>query len=249
MRLFFTGLALGLTCGVASYFILNTQGPSSSVKTDVELFVDFLLEDTERFESVAFREVVEAVSERAVVAVKSETPADAALLAAVEASLDRVFDSLSVSEHPIHSVGRVNEISRYVEDALLNELNSLPGIQCSIPSNASGELQRSGYPDLRLLHEASGRVFYLDPKVYKEGSEASSFRTFYFEPQRETNKILDDASHLIVGVAHGGKVDAQWQLNSWKLIDLYDFDVRLKAEFQASNRELYQGSLLLSEGQ
>ncbi|MFQ3271294.1 MAG: hypothetical protein ACI9A1_001617, partial [Lentimonas sp.] len=62
---------------------------------------------------------------------------------------------------------------------------------CEIPVNASGGRQRSGYPDLRLLHRGSGRVFYVDPKIYKLGSEQSRFRTFYFEPKKATNKILD----------------------------------------------------------
>lgn len=220
----------------ASYFVVSNQEDS----TDVKEFVDFLLEDTERFESVAFREVVLAVSDFEVIPVDQAEAIDAAMLKVVETALDRIFDQLALSEHPIHSVGRVNEISRHVEDALLDELNVAEGYTCSVPLNASGKLQRSGYPDLRFVHEASGRVFYLDPKVYKAGSEQSSFRTFYFEPQSETNKILDSASHLIVGVAHGGKVEGHWQLESWQLVDLYDFEVRLKAEFQASNRDLYQ---------
>ena len=48
----------------------------------------------------------------------------------------------------------------------------------SIPANAAGRTQRSGYPDLRLVHTTSERVFSIDPKVYKLGSETSSFRNF-----------------------------------------------------------------------
>ena len=71
------------------------------------------------------------------------------------------------------------------------------------------------------------------------------FRTFYFEPKKATNKILDDASHLTVGVAHSGKVDGRWQIDHWKIMDLIDFKVRLKAEFHASNRDLYLPSAVL----
>ena len=142
-------------------------------------------------------------------------------------------------------MGRVNEISRHVEDSLLKLLNAKDGLLCEVPLNASGKRQRSGYPDLRLLDEASGRVFYIDPKIYRLGSEQSSFRTFYFEPKKATNKILDNASHLIVGVAHSGKVDGRWKLDHWKIVNLVDFRVRLKAEFQASNRDLYQRDAVL----
>ena len=67
-----------------------------------------------------------------------------------------------------------------------------------------------------------------------------ALRTFYFEPKDETNKILDDASHLIIGVPHGGKVGGRWILSGWRVVDLSDFRVRLKAEFQASNRAIYR---------
>jgi hypothetical protein len=120
-------------------------------------------------------------------------------------------------------------------------------LHCEIPVNASGDRQRSGYPDLKLVDEASGRIFYIDPKIYRLGSERSSFRTFYFEPKKATNKILDTASHLIVGVAHSGKVDGYWQLDHWQIVDLAEFRVRLKAEFQASNRDLYLPSAILRE--
>ena len=171
------------------------------------------------------------------------------MLAQVKMALDAMLLELAMPGNSIHQVGRVNEISRHVEDFLLERLNATEGYECTIPPNASGKAQRSGYPDLRFVHTASGRVFYIDPKVFKQGSEGSSFRTFYFEPKRATNKILDDASHLIVGVAHSGKVDGLWQLEAWKLVDLIDFRVRLKAEFQSSNRELYQADAVIGQSQ
>ncbi len=216
---------------------------------EIEPFVQWLLDDGERLEDVRFAEVAEAVSGKAVLPVDPTNAVDAAMLAHVQATLDTMLLELAEPENPIHAVGRVNEISRHVEDFLLEHLNQEAVYTCSIPLNASGEVQRSGYPDLRLLHVESGRVFYIDPKVYKAGSETSSFRTFYFEPKRATNKILDEASHLIVGIAHGGKVDGRWQLEAWKVVDLIDFRVRLKAEFQSSNRELYQEAAILGESE
>ncbi|WPJ95538.1 hypothetical protein SH580_19150 [Coraliomargarita algicola] len=214
---------------------------------DIEPFVHWLLDDGGRLEDVRFAAVAEAVSACQVLPVDASDPVDAAMLAHVQTTLDAMLLELAQPDNSIHTVGRVNEISRHVEDFLLAHLNEADGYECSIPPNASGKEQRSGYPDLRLEHSASGRVFYIDPKVYKQGSETSSFRTFYFEPKRETNKILDDASHLIVGIAHEGKVDGLWQLNAWKLVDLINFRVRLKAEFQSSNRELYQADAVLCE--
>ncbi|MFP4260656.1 MAG: hypothetical protein ACLFS1_06205 [Opitutales bacterium] len=212
-------------------------------------FVDWLLVDDERLEDVPFAEVVEAVSGCRIIAVEADRAEDAFVLRAIEKQMDALLLALSQEGHPVHGSGRINETSRYIEDALLEGLDAVEGLRCATPLNAAGKMQRSGYPDLRIEHQASGRVYYLDPKVYKASSEQSSFRTFYFEPKGETNKILDDASHLIIGVAHTGKSEAGlWQFTKWQLIDLAAFRVRLKAEFQASNRDLYREEAVLLRG-
>lgn len=213
--------------------------------SDIEPFVEWLLDDPERLESIPFSEVVRAVSDKRVLPVDSMESVDAALLAAIELALADCLEKLNTAEHSIHTIGRVNEVSRPIEDFLQQALDAVDGLECRVPITAEGEAQRSGYPDLRLLHVESGRVFYIDPKVYKSGSERSGFRTFYFEPKLETNKILDDASHVIVGIAHGGKVDGRWQFQSWRIVDLAGFRVRLKAEFQASNKDLYQEAAII----
>tara|TARA_B100000497_G_C7677417_1_gene409360 strand:- start:512 stop:1294 length:783 start_codon:yes stop_codon:yes gene_type:complete len=224
-------------------------GEPSISNADIEPFVHWLLDDGERLEDVRFAEIAETVSGYKVLPVDTTKTVDGAMLRHLQGSLDAMLLELAKAENPIHAVGRVNEISRHVEDFLLSHLNAAEGYECTIPPNATGRVQRSGYPDLRLFHTASGRVFYIDPKVYKLGSETSSFRSFYFEPKLETNKILDNASHLIVGIAHTGKVEGHWQLDTWKIVDLINFRVRLKAEFQASNRELYKDEAVLGESQ
>jgi len=110
---------------------------------------------------------------------------------------------------------------------------------CDFPKTASGHLQRSGYPDLRLVDRATGRVLYLDPKLHAKGSRQSSLRTFYFTPKRETNKVNDDAHHLIVGIEHE-KTGREVSFTRWELIDLSGFRVRLKAEFEGSNKDMYR---------
>ncbi len=119
----------------------------------------------------------------------------------------------------------------------------MPGLTCDVPPTRSGEHQRSGYPDLRIIDAESKLVFYLDPKLVEQGSAASTFRTFYFEPKNETLKITDDAVHLLVGIEHDGK-SGEWTFTGWRLVDLSTLKVRLKAEFQASNADLYQESEL-----
>jgi hypothetical protein len=96
-------------------------------------------------------------------------------------------------------------------------------------------------PDLRIVDVATKRVFYLDPKLYVAGSRDSSFRTFYFEPKIATNKVRDDAAHLIVGFEREPrKKNGTWKFTRWDLVDLAQFKVKLKAEFQGSNRDMYR---------
>jgi pimeloyl-ACP methyl ester carboxylesterase len=55
---------------------------------------------------------------------------------------------------------------------------------------------------LRIIDLQSKGVFYLDPKLSVAGNRDSSFRTFYFEPKKSTNKVRNDAVHFVVGFEH-----------------------------------------------
>ena len=79
------------------------------------------------------------------------------------------------------------------------------------------------------------------------GSRDSSFRTFYFEPKRETNKVNDDAHHLIVGIEHD-RGENGWKFLRWELIDLSRFEVKLKAEFEGSNHDMYRPEAVVGAG-
>ena len=91
-----------------------------------------------------------------------------------------------------------------------------------------------------------GFVFYLDPKLYAAGSRDSSFRTFYFEPKVATNKVREDAVHFIAGFEHDVRKDGHWQFTRWDLVDLSHFRVKLKAEFQGSNRDMYRPEAIVA---
>ena len=128
--------------------------------------------------------------------------------------------------------------------------NSTPGLGCDFPRTADGKIQRSGYPDLRVVDLASKRVFYLDPKVYAAGSRDSSFRTFYFEPKIATSKVRDDAVHFVVGFEHEPREkNGPWKFTGWELVDLSQFKVKLKAEFQGSNRDMYREEAIVASSE
>lgn len=214
---------------------------------DVRFLIEWLLEEERQLDGVPFAKVVQATSGNQVLAVDMENSVDVMVVEQVGLAMEEILREGNKPGHPIHEVGRINEVSGHLEDFMLEKLDAVEGLSCEYPATAAGRIQRAGYPDLRLVHEESGRVYYLDPKLYREGSEQSTFRTFYFEPKRETNKINDDAVHLIVGVSHGGRVDDLWHFTGWNIVDLSGFKVRLKAEFQASNRDLYRPNAIVAE--
>lgn len=188
----------------------------------------------------SFATVAEACSGKKVLPL-DDSAAHQRVTAALGKALDASLAELNRADSPVRQLRRINEASRLFEDAILRHLQEIPGIHCDIPPTRSGVHQRAGYPDLRITDTESDSVFYLDPKLVAAGSEASSFRSFYFEPKNETLKITDDAVHLLVGISHHLN-DGAWTFSSWRLVDLSTLRVRLKAEFQASNAELYGGT-------
>jgi hypothetical protein len=188
----------------------------------------------------SFATIAEAASGKKVVPLGA-SESHRRVTTAIATALDAAILRLNADDSPVRSLRRINEASRFFEDALHAALDAEPDLSCDIPPNRRGEAQRSGYPDLRIIHRPSGEVFYLDPKLVEDGSWTSTLRTFYFEPKNETLKITDDAVHLLIGIGHDGNSSA-WQFTGHKLVDLSTLKVRLKAEFQASNADLYPPS-------
>lgn len=193
---------------------------------------------------VPFRNVIEAVTGKRILRIDRQQLPDRKIVEAVVGAIQKTLVELNQPGSPTNDEKRINEVSRHFEDAMQKHLNLLPEFSCETPKTAEGKQLASGYPDLRIVHTPSGRIAYLDPKLVAADSLKSSLRTFYYTPRTTTSKVLDDAHHLLVGIEHDGATGA-WKFTGWKLVDLYDFKVRLKAEFQASNRDLYQEELIL----
>lgn len=185
----------------------------------------------------AFRDVVRASTGREL-RPAGDDPAVREIRLAIEDAAAQTLDLFNAPDSPLRGLRRINEASRYFEDALRNLIDAHEGLTCGIPTTSEGKEQRSGYPDLRIEHEASGTVAYLDPKLFEADSRDSSLRTFYYEPRERSSKIREDACHFLLGISHDGK-DGAWSFQHAELVDLADLQVRLKAEFQASNRDLY----------
>ena len=201
----------------------------------VKALIPWLLDADEKLEGIPFADVISATSGKRVIPIDRKEKETARIIAGIGKALDSVLVKMNAPDSPIKKGGRVNEMSSHFEDALRAALNGIEGFSCGVPHTTAGAKQRSGYPDLRLVDKATGRILYLDPKLYAKGSRGSSLRTFYFTPRRETNKVNDDANHLIVAFEHDKGSFAHWEL-----VDLSSFKVKLKAEFEGSNRDIYR---------
>ena len=234
---------------LASACLAQTSPPP---KAPVDQLIPWLLDEDQQLSGVPFSEVVFDTTGRKVLPFEANHPVDQRVAKAISAACDETMKRLNAAESVIQNIDRINELSSHFENTLRELLNATPGLQCDFPLTADGKIQRSGYPDLRITDLESKRVFYLDPKVYAVGSRDSTFRTFYFEPKKSTNKVRDDAVHFVVGFEHAAREigssfpHAPWKFTRWDLVDLSRFTVKLKAEFQGSNRDMYRPEAIVA---
>jgi hypothetical protein len=250
LRIFFAIAAVALIAWVATRTPRTPQTPFSK-KAGVDLekiarkasvdrdsaLVRSLLSENLSDRTFSFATVASACSGKKVIPL-DDSPPHLRVTAAIGKAIEASLAELNRPESPVRQLRRINEVSRLFEDAIHRHLIEIPDISCDTPPTRSGTHQRSGYPDLRITDTATGNVFYLDPKLVAVGSESSSFRSFYFEPKDSTLKITDDAVHLLAGITHDGNTGA-WTFTGYRLVDLSTLRVRLKAEFQASNADVY----------
>jgi hypothetical protein len=226
---------------------------SLAPKPAVDQLIPWLLDEDQQLRGVPFSEVILDTTGKKVFRFDTNNPVDQRVAKAVGAACDGTIKRLNAPNSAIQNVDRINEVSTHFEDNLREMLNATPGLSCDFPLTNEGKAQRSGYPDLRIVDLESNRVFYLDPKLYVVGSRDSSFRTFYFEPKKATNKVRNDAVHFIVGFQHEPRsgshsANAMWKFTRWDLVDLSHFRVKLKAEFQGSNRDMYRPEAIVASG-
>ena len=248
MRFIFWFAAIGLT---SSCWAQTSPAP----KRPVDQLIPWLLDEDQQLRSIPFPELVFDTTGRKVLPFAANNAVDQRIAKAISAASEETMKRLNAPESVIQNIDRINEVSSHFEDTLRELLNTTPGLRCEFPLTADGKLQRSGYPDLRIIDLETKRVFYLDPKLYAAGSRDSSFRTFYFEPRKSTNKVCDDAVHFVVGFEHAprestlGSPNARWKFMRWDLVDLSRFTVKLKAEFQGSNREMYRPDAIVASSE
>ncbi|PYK25265.1 MAG: hypothetical protein DME59_11195 [Verrucomicrobia bacterium] len=223
---------------------------SPAPKRPVDQLIPWLLDEEQELRGVSFSEVIFDTTGKKVLPFDANNAIDRRVAKAISAACDETVKRLNTAHGAIQNVNRINEVSSHFEDSLRELLNTTHGLRCDFPLTAEGKAQRSGYPDLRITDLESKRVFYLDPKLYAAGSRDSSFRAFYFEPKKATNKVREDAVHFVVGFEHEiREKTGVWKFTRWDLVDLSRFTVKLKAEFQGSNRDMYRPEAIVASSE
>lgn len=139
-----------------------------------------------------------------------------------------------VRSRPIRAE-RINEVGNAVELLVLHAL-AADGLNAGRPVPLSGRKKTAGYPDLYV--EQGNEFFYLEIKTYSPKTLKSSQRTFYISPSDDF-KVSRDAYHLLLAFSTEEIRDGVYSLTGFKLLDLYGLECRLKLEFNASNKDLY----------
>ena len=119
---------------------------------------------------------------------------------------------------------RPNECGNYMESIL-----DIANENIISPKTGQGKQMSSGYPDRELKEQA-----YIEVKLFDVDSKESSFRSFYIST---LDKITKSLPHILVAFPHkdGVLIDTEPEV-----IDLYDLKLKLKQEFNASNKDLYK---------
>src|SRR5438046_5002804 len=256
--IFFVVVAI-LDCraGASTSETAQPGSPTRATAAPVDQLIPWLLNEDRQLRGIAFSQVIFDATGKRVLAFDPQNEADQRVVKQISAACDEMMKRLNAPNSVIQNVERINEVSSHFEDTLRELLSSTSGLSCDSPPTIEGKAQRSGYPDLRIVDLASRRVFYLDPKLYAVGGRNGSFRTFYFEPKKATNKVRDDAVHFIVGFEHQPspryglagerrEKNGRWKFTRWDLVDLSHFEVKLKAEFEGSNRDMYRPEAIVA---
>lgn len=216
-------LACSATAPVGWICLAGEAPALQEPKTDapVHQLIPWLIDENRQLRGIPFADVIFDATGKRVLPMNPKNEIDERVIKQISAACDETIKRFNMPESAIQNVARINEVSSHFEDSLRELLNAAPGLNCDFPRTAEDRVQRSGYPDLRIVDVASKRVFYLDPKLYVAGSRDSSFRAFYFEPKMATNKVRDEAVHLVVGfehqrqekMAHGDSRAGTWSIS------------------------------------
>jgi hypothetical protein len=197
--------------------------------------------------NIPFSLIIKSMCGRTILPMDVDSAEDSALVAQL-ARVAALAGEL-VRANPIRR-NRPNEVGNDVESYVVTAATSV-GFTAARPKTASGRGRSTGYPDILLVGE-DGRPTYLECKIFGEGGDLTTMRSFYLSPSDDF-KVTLDARHLLMafGVERepiDGSQDSFYRATSFKLVDLSGLKCDVKYEFNSDNIRLYREHLILAEG-
>src|SRR6266581_1786059 len=147
----------------------------------------------------------------------------------------------------IQGIPRINEVSSHFEDLMRELLNKTPRAHLRFSENKRRSSPTFGLPRLEVDRSRIASRLLPRSETLRSREPRQLVSHFYFEPKIATNKVREDAVHFIVGFEHEKPAaDRHWKFTRWDLVDLSHFQVKLKAEFEGSNRDMYRPEAIVA---
>ncbi len=195
-----------------------------------------LIKISNEMHGLSFKDVVEVTTGHDLVPLNLEQKRDAELVKNLINSCNHFLLLCHKTKRRFFG-NRINEVSRAIENELVEEIQKT-GLKPEV-------LPAMGYPDIALV-DKYGRFTYLEVKVSSNITEHTSLRSFYYSSGK---KINYDARHLLLGLLITEEKDKYWKIVGWTLIDLSKLTVYLKAEFNASNIDIYKPEMTIAKSE
>lgn len=197
--------------------------------------------------NLPFPTIIKAMADQEVLPIDGANSDDRELVAAIDRAAAVTGERLRAS--PIRR-NRPNEVGNDIEPHVMAALLQT-GLRAERPKSRAGRGQQVGYPDI-LVYDHLGRPSYLECKIFGEGSDLTTMRSFYLSPS-DNFKVCLDARHLLLAFAVTrepipGSRDSLFRATEYKLLDLFHLRCDVKYEFNSDNRRLYAADMILSQG-
>lgn len=189
---------------------------------------------SEILKNIALPELVEATSNYKVIPLKTNNKEDKELYDKITRAANNLITICRKTRRRFQG-NRINEVGNAIEEEFVQELR-----KTDLTPNL---LIEKGYPDMG-IDDKYGRKTYLESKATSKNWD-DTFRSFYYSAGK---KITKDARHLLIGWKVEEERDKYWKIVDWRLVDLYNLRVGLKSEFNASNKDVYMETSVLTTG-
>ena len=185
--------------------------------------------DSKEYKVINFKDVVKSTSGKDVIQLNMNDINNKKLLDSICLCARNYIINSKQENTTINGKIRINEIGNLMERIFVDELIK-NGIQARL-------LGKTGYPDIEINFNG---IVYLECKASaKENCWTSPFRSFYYT---EGKKITENAIHLLIGWKLE-KIDSNYKVIGFKIVDLYNLNLYLRCEFNADNPGVYKNSI------